>query len=276
MVHDKKPQAASFVERSSPQDRFDRGLSTHNPQLWRRAAAPLMLLVLVTLACGSFAPRPTPIPRPTATPTTLAVATQPGPSASPTTDLPTSVPTRAAPTPTFTPTLVPGTVLVIGQPARISAPEGLNVRRDAGVSGDRIGRFQPNERVIVLEGPIDADGYRWWRVGTNQLAGWVAEGDGDVVWLSPQLGERRPVRRAVVLGDDVVVTIGEGGFLKVRAQPGLNSPEQFRLNPNTQLTIIEGPVEADNYRWWKVSDGEDVTGWAAEGDDTEQWLTPLE
>lgn len=150
------------------------------------------------------------------------------------------------------------------------------MRKAAGVSGDRIGRFQPNERVIVLEGPVDADGYRWWRVGTNQLAGWVADGDGDVVWLSPELGERRPVRRPVRLGDDVTVTIGEGGFLKVRAQPGLNSPEQFRLNPNTQLSVVEGPVDADDFRWWKVSDGEDVTGWAAEGDGSEQWLTPLE
>lgn len=276
MSHIKKSRPPRLTDRPNLRDWAYLRLSSHDPNLWRRAAAPLILLVLVTLACGSFAPRPTPVPRPTATPTALVVATEPGPAASPTTDLATSVPTRAAPTPTFTPTPAPGTVLIVGESARISAPEGLNVRKAAGVSGDRIGRYQPNERVIVLEGPIDADGYRWWRVGTNQLAGWVAEGDGDVVWLSPQLGERRPVRRAVVLGDDVVVTIGEGGFLKVRAQPGVNSPEQFKLNPNTQLSVVDGPVEADDYRWWKVTDGKDVTGWAAEGDNTERWLTPLE
>ncbi|MCS6844883.1 MAG: SH3 domain-containing protein [Caldilineales bacterium] len=239
--------------------------------------APLLLLALVTLACGSFAPRPTPVPRPTATPTEpAALAAGEASTPTPTSALPTSVPTRAVPTPTFTPTPVPGTVLIVGQPARITAPGGLNVRRAPSVKGDRIGRFQANERVIVLEGPVEADGYRWWRVGTNQLAGWVAEGSGDEVWLSPQVSDRRPVRRAVRLGDDVIVTIGEGGFLKVRSQPGLGGVVQFKLDPSTQLTVIDGPVEADNYRWWKVTDGQDVTGWAAEGDNSERWLTPLE
>jgi hypothetical protein len=171
---------------------------------------------------------------------------------------------------------VPGTTLVVGQPGRVVAADGLNVRRDAGVSGERIGRFAPNARVIVLEGPVDTDGYRWWRVGTNQLAGWVAEGDGAEAWLSAQVGERRPVSRAVRLGDDVVVTTGAGGFLKVRTEPGLDAPVEHEVDSESELNVTEGPVEADGYRWWKVTDGQDVTGWAAEGDNTDRWLTPLE
>lgn len=240
------------------------------------ALAPLLLLVLVTLACGSFAPRPTPVPRPTATPTAPTTAMEEAPTPIPTSALPTSVPTRAVPTPTFTPTPMPGTVLIVGQPARITAPGGLNVRRTPSVKGDRIGRFQANERVIVLEGPVEADGYRWWRVGTNQLAGWVAEGSNDEVWLSPQVSDRRPVRRAVQLGDTVIVTVGEGGFLKVRSQPGLNGVERWRVAPSTELQVIDGPVDADDYRWWKVTNGKDITGWAAEGTTTERWLTPIE
>lgn len=245
------------------------------PHPWWSIIAPFFVLAIASLACGSFAPRPTPAPTPIATPT-------PVPDRAPTVeaggvvDLPTSVPTRAAPTPTFTPTPVPGTTLVVGQPARVVAADGLNVRKDAGVSGERIGRFAPNARVIVLEGPVDTDGYRWWRVGTNQLAGWVAEGDGAEAWLSAQIGERRPVSRAVRLGDDVVVTTGEGGFLKVRIEPGLGAPVEHELDSESQLNVTEGPVEADGYRWWKVTDGQDVTGWAAEGDNTDRWLTPLE
>lgn len=242
---------------------------------WWLAILPFLVLALATLACGSFSPRPTPVPQPTATPTPEQVRT-PAVEADSAVALPTSVPTRAAPTPTFTPTPIPGTTLVVGQPARVVAGDGLNVRRDAGVAGERIGRFAPNARVIVLEGPVDSDGYRWWRVGTNQLAGWVAEGDGTETWLSAQLGERRPVRRAVRLGDDVVVTVSEGGFLKVRTQPGLDAPAEHQLDPETQLNVIEGPVEADGYRWWKVTDDKEVTGWAAEGDNTDRWLTPLE
>lgn len=242
---------------------------------WWLAILPFLVLALATLACGSFAPRPTPVPTPTATATPELIGA-PTVKMSGEEALPTSVPTRAAPTATFTPTPIPGTTLVVGQPARVVAADGLNVRRDAGVSGERIGRFAPSARVIVLEGPVDTDGYRWWRVGTNQLAGWVAEGDGAEAWLSAQIGERRPVRRAVRLGDDVVITVSEGGFLKVRSQPGLDAPTEHQLDPETQLNVVEGPVEADGYRWWKVSDGEDVSGWAAEGDNTDRWLTPLE
>lgn len=241
---------------------------------WSLAFGPFLVLALVTLACGSFAPRPTPVPRPTATPTQQVAASTPGVTA--TLELPTSVPTHAAPTPTFTPTPVPGTALIVGQPARVVAPEGLNVRKEAGVKGNRIGRFAPNERVTVLEGPVDSDGYRWWRVGTNQLAGWVAEGDGAETWLSPQMGDKRPTRRAVRLGDEVIVTVDAGGFLKVRSQPGVDGAVEHQLTANTQLSVVEGPVEADGYRWWKVTDNKQITGWAAEGDNTERWLTPLE
>ena len=62
----------------------------------------------------------------------------------------------------------------------------------------------------------------------------------------------------------------------MRRQPGLDAPTELQLDPDTQLNVVEGPVEVDGYRWWKVSDGQDVNGWAAEGDNTDRWLTPLE
>lgn len=277
MFHHKKPQPFSFAGWRSLRERIDLRLSADDPRLWRRAAVPLILLTLVTLACGSFAPRPTAVPRPTAPPTqasTQVEASEPAATATPL--LPTSVPTRAAPTATFTPTPIAGTVIIVGQPARIVAEQGLNARKSASVKDDRVGRFAPGTRVSVLEGPVDADGYRWWRVGTNQLSGWVAEGDGSELWLSPQLGDKRPVNRAVRLNDEVVVTVGAEGFLKVRTGPGLNAPVEHQLLYDTQLSVIEGPVDADGYRWWKVSGGGTITGWAAEGDGADQWLTPLE
>jgi len=243
---------------------------------WRLAAVPLVILVLVTLACGSFAPRPTPTPVPaTATPI-VEISESAEPTPTPTLDLPTSVPTRDVPTPTFTPTTVPGTAIMVGQPARVTAPQGLNVRKDASVQGDRLGRYAPGTIVSILEGPIDVDGYRWWRVGTNELAGWVADGDDAEEWLSPEIGKSQPVDRPVRLGDDILVTVGTQGFLKVRANPGLNARVLHNLNDGTQLSIVDGPTDANGYRWWKVSDGGSVEGWAAEGSDGDRWLTPLE
>jgi hypothetical protein len=243
---------------------------------WRYALIPWLVVVLTSLACGSFVPRPTPAPRPT--PTAIIEITQgSGPTPTPTLDLPTSVPTRDAPTPTFTPTPAPGSAIIVGQPARVVATQGLNVRKAAGASGDRVGRYPPSAIVSVLEGPVDADGYRWWRVGNNELAGWVAEGDSEAVWLSPDLGSTQPVDRSVQLGDDVLVTVGDTGLLKVRAEPGTGGRVEHQVPNQTQLSVVEGPIEADGYRWWKVTNASgNIGGWAAEGDGEERWMTPLE
>lgn len=244
----------------------------------RRAIAIAGLAVMsVTLACGSFVPRPTPIPRPSPT-AIVESGTRQEATATPTVVLATSVPTRVVPTATFTPTPVPGTELIVGQPARASAAQGLNARKTPSVTGDRAGRYPPGAIITILEGPVTADGYRWWRVGNNELAGWVADGDADggEEWLSPKVGSTQPVNRAVRLGDEVVVTVGANGLLKVRAEPGTGSPVEHQVPESSQLSVVEGPVEANGYRWWRVSDGGSVTGWAAEGDSTDRWLTPLE
>jgi len=240
----------------------------------RLAGLPLVVLALVTLACGSFVPRPTPIPRPTITPIVEAAAE--GPLATDTPALPTSVPTRVVPTPTFTPTPVPGTVIAVGQSARVVAGQGLNVRKSAGATGDKAGRYAPNAIVSVLEGPVDVDSYRWWRVGNNELSGWVAEGDGTELWLSPDLGGTEPVARTIQVGDTVLVTVGTDGLLKVRSASGLGGKVQHQVKDGVQLKVDEGPVDADGYRWWKLSGVNDVSGWAAEGSGDEKWLKPLE
>lgn len=245
----------------------------------RRGVVALAALAVsaATLACGSFVPRPTPVPRPTQTPIVeTGSASQSTPT--PTVAVATSVPTRVVPTPTFTPTPIPGTELMVGQPARVAAAQGLNARNTPSVSGERAGRFPPSAVVSVLEGPVTADGYRWWRVGNNELSGWVADGDADgaEIWLSPEVGNTQPVDRSVQLGDNVVVSVGDGGLLKLRAQAGTGSPVEHQVPNGVELTVLEGPVEANGYTWWRVTDGGAVTGWAAEGDDGDRWLTPLE
>ncbi len=243
---------------------------------WRIALFPFLVVVLTSLACGSFVPRPTPVPLPTFTPS-IELEVPATPTVLPAPELPTSVPTREVPTPTFTPTPVPGSALIVGQPARVVAPQGLNVRRTASVSGDRAGRYAPGAVVSVLEGPVDVDGYRWWRVGNNELSGWVADGDGEEEWLSPDVGNTQPVDRSLQVGDDVLVTVGDGGLLKVRSDAGTSHSVLHQVPNLTELKVIEGPIDANGFRWWKVvSDSGSVSGWAAEGDGDNRWLTPLE
>lgn len=244
---------------------------------WQLAGLPLLILMLATLACGSFVPRPTPVPRPTATPTEVASSASAGPTATPTLSLATSVPTLDAPTPTATPIPAPGTAIMVGQQARIVAEQGLNVRKDAGASGERAGRYPPEALVSVLEGPVDLDGYRWWRVGNNELVGWVAEGDDTFTWLSPDLGGTQTVARGIQVGDRVLVTVGDTGKLKVRDNPSTDAAEVQQVDNQTELTVAEGPVDANSFRWWRVTNADgSLNGWAAEGDGDNTWLTPVE
>jgi hypothetical protein len=232
-----------------------------------------------TLACGSFAPRPTP------TPTTPPVVDTPAAAAP--TDAPliqldntpvaeAATPT-AAPTATFTATPIPGTALAAGQPARVVAPDGLNLRDQPSSSGQLLLLLSSNQRVTVVEGPQDAGGFRWWKVDDGQgNVGWVAESDGETEWLSPRMGEAQPVNRAPRVGDRVQVTMSTGQ-LSVRITPGTDANLVVRVNPGDQFTVMGGPQDANGYTWYQVrSDDGAVEGWAADGDGTERWLSPIE
>jgi len=55
--------------------------------------------------------------------------------------------------------------------------------------------------------------------------------------------------------------------LVVRAQPGRGSPEITRLRPGTYVTVVDGPICADVWSWWKVQSDSGIVGWVAEGGD---------
>lgn len=240
----------------------------YSPAWW----APVVLLG-ITLACGRFAPRPesTPTPWPTWTPSPEVTPTRP-PTATPT-------PTPALPTPTATSTATPtppGSP-VIGQMARVVAPNGVNIRQTPSLQAPRLGQFGRGVLVRVLEGPVAADGYVWWRVDDDHgKAGWIAEGDRTTRWLDGSIGEPRPVNRPVRLGDTVAVTVPSGVVLAVRYEPSTQALVARRLTAGIILRVVEGPVVVDGLRWWKVSGPNGISGWAAENDADERWLSPIE
>ena len=105
--------------------------------------------------------------------------------------------------------------LFVGGFARITVAE-LNVRTAPSMKAARLeegqadapaipvswGTTSGSDRVFILAGPVDADGYRWWQVSPTEYEldgvsrpapgapnpeeiGWVAGGDGDSAWLIP-------------------------------------------------------------------------------------------
>ena len=57
-------------------------------------------------------------------------------------------------------------------------------------------------------------------------------------------------------------------FLNARRDAGLRFQLATRFPADVILTVLRGPITADNYTWWEVK-GEAGQGWCAD-----QWLQP--
>jgi hypothetical protein len=81
----------------------------------------------------------------------------------------------------------PTAVLSKGGNARVANTGScLNVR-DAPTTKAAVVTCLPDETIVrVLDGPVAAEGYRWWLIETQVIYGWSAEAGPDgVPWLVP-------------------------------------------------------------------------------------------
>jgi len=94
-------------------------------------------------------------------------------------------------TPTSMPALVPtsaprevegGGGIRIGSRVQVTGTGGkaLRARSGPGTSYDIVARFDEGVQLLILEGPVEADGYTWWKVRRDQEEGWCAG-----QWLAP-------------------------------------------------------------------------------------------
>jgi hypothetical protein len=102
---------------------------------------------------------------------------------------PTRLPTRTPifPTPTPTPTKTPA-VLRVGATAQIVNTEGtvLRGRKQPSLKAAPTAAFKSGQRVRILEGPVDADGFTWWKLEGESGTGWSAQQSKEgIVWLQP-------------------------------------------------------------------------------------------
>ncbi len=248
---------------------------------WAVLLFPLIVVLATSLACGGFQVRVTP------TTTTEAAA---APAEATATPEPTAVPTEAptaAPTQPVEATATPAPVATAApRQARVLATGGLNVRDAAAANAKQVGRLGANAVVTVLEGPTQANNYDWYRVDNGSgVTGWVAAGPANDPWLrleeavsaapTPAQEGMKLVDRAIATGDRVQVTTESNQLLTVRIDAGRNARAVAKVPRGTLFTIKGGPLQLDNYTWWEL-DSDTVKGWAAEGDGTTRWLTPVE
>jgi Bacterial SH3 domain len=99
----------------------------------------------------------------------------------------TRIPTRTPIFPTNTPqptrTATPIPELGKGKTAIVTTA-GLRSRLEPTTDSRVVITFREGDRVTILDGPRDADGYIWWQIEGNAGSGWSAERSAEgVQWL---------------------------------------------------------------------------------------------
>lgn len=181
--------------------------------------------------------------------------------------------------------------LVVGAEARVLPGDPNNVRDTASRDGALVGEIPGGESFTVLDGPVCADGFNWWHIEYNGLAGWTVEGSGSEYWVEPFA-----TVAIAASSDPAEATAGETGFgfqppipainvlevgaqariinddpdsetiaLTIRAEPGRNGAPVAQAIEGDLLEIIGGPEIADDMRWWQVQTLAGTQGWIIEG-----------
>jgi uncharacterized protein YgiM (DUF1202 family) len=107
--------------------------------------------------------------------------------------------------------------------------------------------------VDILDGPVTADGYHWYKVRTN---------DGDVGWVVGEAlipGVDSPAG-VFAKGDEVVVATDA---LNLRRSAGLDKQVIDVLPGGTWLIVSNGPSAADGHDWYEVETRDGRLGWVS-------------
>jgi len=83
----------------------------------------------------------------------------------------------------------PATRLHVGDRARVAMYpyENQRIRKEPNSGSTILTLFRPGTLMKILEGPVCANGWVWWKVQgyTSGDIGWTAEGDSNNYWLEP-------------------------------------------------------------------------------------------
>lgn len=99
---------------------------------------------------------------------------------------PTAIPSTVAVQPTALPT--PEPVFYVGMTVTVQTTEGeiLNLRAAPTRESEVLIYLEDDLPLILLEGPVEAEGFTWWRVRTpDGLEGWAVENNGELQTLVP-------------------------------------------------------------------------------------------
>ncbi len=193
---------------------------------------------------------------------------QPSMSAAPSSEV---APTAVA---TAQPSAVPDPAaeLAVGEIAAV-VDEPLVVRTEPGTSPATTiteERLWIGQRVRILAGPEESDGYTWWEIQIGEIRGWVADAERDesAPWLSPIGNGRIAFSRDTGNGTD------EPGLFTVdlygEDEQRLDSPESAGIRLVLSCGSTSGPARWSHVGAWvtfdAIADGCDRTVHVARAD----------
>jgi WD40 repeat protein len=138
--------------------------------------------------------------------------------------------------------------LQIGKPAQATPGLPNNVRDQPLASGAKIGEIPAEAIFMVLEGPVCAEGYAWWRVDYDGLVGWTVEGAGEDYWTVP-----------VDAPDGIIAPWNTGLLTPVLALKGEeNVAYGMALNPAHPWVALGTGYPNNVVRVWDYLTGEEI------------------
>lgn len=165
-------------------------------------------------------------------------------------------------------------LLSAGQTAIVSEDITLKIRSEAKVSGDELGKVESGAVLSVAAGPICADGYHWYAVYDDALAGWSAEGGGGEYWLLTHVA--CPASPPTRLTTGMNATVSGERVVNIRSGPGTAETQIVWAVANGEEFLITGLPQcgAGGLRWYPVRVNE-LSGFIAEGTGETYWIKPL-
>ncbi len=147
-----------------------------------------------------------------------------------------------------------------GQPAgdqATVATDALNVRVNVGVGADMVAVLPWGTQVTIVAGPIDWEGYTWYRIASHAGNGWVA---GEYLdYNGVPLGDGPT--NGITLGMTAIVNDGP---VNLRAGPGVNTEIVTTLPTSTTMYVSDGPISGgDGWSWVYVTLTDSTKGWVA-------------
>jgi uncharacterized protein YraI len=189
--------------------------------------------------------------------------------------------------PLFTPSALP---LATGCYAPLALAEGATASMRAGVyTRSAPTRSSPfthyttaRTSVTVLDGPVCADGYNWWRVSGAGEPGWVAEGRPDTGYFLRVGAAADAAADAVACGAGSANRAGGEAELalntRVRAEPNTGAATLTVAPAGSSVQVLEGPRCDEAGTWFRGRVnvlGLDYEGWLLEGADGITWLVAM-